>query len=381
MLYLPVAVALFMHRIAQGDPSVNRSPVQLNRSAQQADLSAELLAANSRLLAQRASAPRPSNGWMNALRHGITQPLANRPKPTVEPTLQTATTIKLNPTLALAMLQAQAESAGRVWLLCRALDVHGRGWLSIEELRNQLTSKQSKWRICGWRRLRQILQQGEGLFWQRQSADRLWLKSAKRVALGLKVDKLHGTPIALPIATLTKSIRSVRAHFYTSFHSNRSATPISRQTLATVTGVAERTQRDYDRLANTVVTSNIAIGARFSAENRQTESFARPAVFPFTDKLGKQGAINQRYIAWRLPNSYQSAHDQTIHGRQRKINRWLNSHTDLVKNRAQGNSGQTTYQQVFFDPMKKKITKPHFGRELFWRDPQTKLWHHQEQKN
>ena len=368
-MYLPVAVALFMHRIAQGDLCVNRSPVQLHQPDSQRAVSAEIRAANAYLWTRRTKRSKPVGGWLQPLHNGLKKPIPDCSS-NANPD-STSAGIKLYPSLAVGMLQGQQETAGRIWLLCRALDQKGQGWLSIEDLRTQLSDRQSKLRVCGWRRLRQILQKGKGIFWERDDDNRLWLKSAEKVAYALGIEKISGTPIMLPLTILTQNIRIVRAHLYSSFHSSRHSAPISRKTLTTITGVPERTQREYDRLSNTTIESNIAIGGVFSAEAQQTEHYTRPGVFHFTDKQGKQGTFNQCYLAWRLPNNYQSVHKTANRGRQRKINRWLHSHTDLVINRAQGNSVETSRQRIFFDnPALSTKSK----QEHYWRDHSINVW-------
>jgi hypothetical protein len=48
-----------------------------------------------------------------------------------------------------------------------------------------LTKKKSPHRVCGWRRLRQILAEGEDVFWARDRVGRLWIKGPARVAQAL----------------------------------------------------------------------------------------------------------------------------------------------------------------------------------------------------
>ena len=132
-----------------------------------------------------------------------------------------------------------------------------------EEIRERLTKKGSPLQVVGWRRLRQIFHQGEGVFWERDSHGRLWLRSALRIALELDCDRLKGKRVELPINALLGGIGTVRAHFYASFHSGRSTdNPISRDTLASITGLSSRTQRDYDRLAQVERQRNITVGPK-----------------------------------------------------------------------------------------------------------------------
>ena len=167
----------------------------------------------------------------------------------------------------------------------------------------------------------------------------MWLQSAGKVAAALGVDRLTGRPVALPVEALLGGIGRVRAHFYASFHSGRqdetsTARPISRTTLRQITHVPQRTQRLYERTAGIGVRSNIAVGERLTDQNIQERAWRHGrAVFAFNDRQGQQGPAGGRYVAWRLPNSYQGCHAQSPPGRQKKINRQI----DLVNLGAQGN--------------------------------------------
>ena len=91
------------------------------------------------------------------------------------------TTVKAYPSILNALLKQEQAAAGRVWLLCRHLDSDGRGWIDVTDLRQALTKRKaeggrrkaeissfilhpSSFPIFGWRRLRQILGQGKGVF-------------------------------------------------------------------------------------------------------------------------------------------------------------------------------------------------------------------------
>ncbi len=75
--------------------------------------------------------------------------------------------IKLQTSLALAMLRSGQTSSGQLWLLLRYLDDNGRGWLELADVRTRLMKKDSPTRLCGQRQLQSLVQQGNDLFWQR----------------------------------------------------------------------------------------------------------------------------------------------------------------------------------------------------------------------
>jgi hypothetical protein len=234
-------------------------------------------------------------------------------------------------------LKEEQAATYRVWLMCRHLDSSGRGWLDIQTIRQHLTVKESERRLFGWRRLRQIIGQGHGRFWNWDKQNgRLWLYGAARVAANLNVTRLTGKPVVLPDKAITSSMGEFKAHLYAAWHSGRKHNnPISRQTQATITSIPKRTQRHYCQVAGVERQSNIAIGGHYNPDSAKEAAWQRGrAVFEFVDTKGQQGKKNGRYLAWHLPNTYSSPHQQAAKGRMKKINRRLK---DLVNKGTQGN--------------------------------------------
>jgi hypothetical protein len=242
--------------------------------------------------------------------------------------------LKLYPSLALAMLRQGQVAAGRIWLLLRHLDEQGCGWIDVEHAREKLSGRDTPLRVCGWRQLRNLLRQGEGIFWQRQQS-RLWLRSTSKVAAALKVERFAGKPVLLPLAILTGTIGVVRAHFYATFHSGQaSERPIARQTLQRLGGICPHTQRDYEKRANVKTHSNFAIGARSTSAQAEEMAWQHGgACFQLTDHEGRQGKPGTIYLAWQLPNSYYGPHPKQGCAGQRRFNR------ELADLRIQGTTG------------------------------------------
>lgn len=397
-----------MNSIAQSDPDVNGSPVRRSGASDapatgrallsgatehsaESSFSSALQAANARLLRRRAMRPAisPAAGpaeilsqaataamlpahlsWGSAQMRRVSpppclsadlpplrivqQPRAEAPPANAAPE-PARPGLRAYPSLLTAFLQTGQAAVGRVWLLGRYLDRAGQGWLSVATVRAQLTG--GELRLCGWRRLRQLLRAGEGVFWQRDGRDRLWFYGAARLAAHLGVTRLVGRPISLPLDVVIGDIARWRAHCYTAFHSGRVrgaepyGAPISRASLARLTQVPARTQRHYERLTRLKRRSNLAVGGLAGADARQEHAWRYGrAHFILVDAHGRQGAAGVAYLAHRLPNQYAAGHaDQPI-GRRRKINRWLRCRaarrpadvsSDLVKTRERGNRSQT----------------------------------------
>ena len=278
----------------------------------------------------------PSSDWINSLFAQHSQ-LQSSQAPATDPTpTHSPETVPVYPSILTAVLKEHLEAAGRLYLLLYHLDSQGRGWLSVEQARNKLTDKSSRLRVCGWRRLRQLLRQGEDIFWRRDHQNRLWLRGPHKIAQKLGLERLEGSRIDLPLKALLGGIQAVRAHFYAAFHSGRrKSAPVSRECLKNITGLPERTQRAYDHLSATKRQHNMAIGPRYNKETAENQAWKRGrGMFRFVDSQGQQGAPKREYVAWHLPNSYTGPHSTRCKGRQKRINQRLNS---LVTRGMRGN--------------------------------------------
>ncbi len=371
------------------------------------NLSAQLRAANERLLTMRQQrTPRVTDqeihsaqecAAQHAVQHAVSintapQVATLRTRPPVQPSpqnqrprqpisldilpdapcvvTQKRTTIRVQPTLLAAMLREEMAAIGRIWLLCRHLDAQGRGWLDVTEVRTALTDKASPLRVCGWRRLRQLLQAGKGVLWERDDCGRLWLYGTTRVAANLDLAYLQGSAVELPIADLLQTIGGVRASFYACFHAGREALPISRDSLQTITGVAPRTQRDYDQQCEVARVTNFAI---LDTQDRELALWEHGrAAFAFTAPDG------DRRLQWarRLPNSYLAPYETSATDGTKPLNRQLRR--DLAKYGTQGNTSQSKRQErLYFTDGRHAAKQAHKQERLYLRERQkscTVIW-------
>ena len=287
------------------------------------------------------NAERADTSWWRSLVAERVETAVATSSQTVSPSPSPQESIKLYPTLALAMLREGQVAAGRIWLLLRHLDELGQGWGDVTEARAIFSDKQSPLRICGWRQLRKLLAAGEGIFWQRMG-ERLWLRSVSKVAAGLGIGRLEGKPVALPISILTEAMGTVRAHFYASFHSGRDGKrPIARQTLQQLSGICAHTQRDYEKRAQVQKQRNFVIGPKAGSAQAENVAWQQgSACFTVTDHQGQFGKPGVSYLAWQLPNSYCGPHAQQSRGGQKRLNR------ELVDLRIQGTAGNGRFMEA-----------------------------------
>ena len=313
---------------------------------------------------------------------------------------QTQQSIKAYPAILSAMLKHEQAAAGRVWLLCRHLDSDGRGWIVVDDLRRALTGKKKKaeggrrkaenssfiphpssFPVFGWRRLRQILGQGKGVFWDRDEKGRLWIFGAARVAANLGVERLQNRPIQLPVTALAGTMGQVRALFYAAFHAGRpEGQPISRATIAHVTGVPARTQFQYEETTGIVRRRNFTVTVGWGGDSAENAAYAHGnAVFQFIDHRGRHGKCGKRYVARQLPNSYTTTLQTCTRGRQRKVNARL---ADLVT-RGAGERPQKVFAKLFYrsgNAVARVLPDTHHRQRLFWLQPADStqafgMWH------
>ncbi len=258
--------------------------------------------------------------------------------------------VRVYPDLALAILRRKKAAPGRVWLLLRGHDAQGRGRVPAREAARLLAGDDSPLRVCGRRQLANLLAAGDGLFWDRapgrSGEEQLWLRGVARVAAALGVERLGGSPVAVPLAALTGTIGHFRAHLYASFHSGRQRPdrrtgrprargPISRSTLCKLSGVTSNSQRNYERRARVSRRPAIAVGPLAGAADEHEVAWRRGrALFHLRDDKGRYGRPGAVYLAWQLPNEYTGPHAPLPRGHQKRLNRAL---ADLFHNGMTGN--------------------------------------------
>ncbi len=280
-------------------------------------------------------------------------------------------TVRHYPDIGIAALNADMASIYRVWLACRYLDTDDKGWVAVDHARQMFTDNKSPLRLFGWRRMRQVMGKGNGRFWQWDKQNgRLWLFGVFRIVVHLKIAKLVHQPIALPLSAIVSGVGGFKAHSFGAWHSGRKhSNPISRQTQERLTGIPERTQRHYCRMARIERHRNFAIGTRYKSEDGKENAWRHGQTFEFVDKQGRIGKRNGRYVAWQMPNSYVGAHTQTAKGRMRKINSALK---DLVTKGAQGNDGKRVEKLYHADGGEAaRVVNRGTAVDAFWpmRDP------------
>ena len=238
-------------------------------------------------------------------------------------------TVRAYPSLLAAARRGGRVPLMRLYLLCKALDPDGSGVVSLGQVKQYYTLKDSPYRVFTPRRLRQVLGQGVGLFWDRHTDDRLWLRSPDKIAAGLGVDHIAGAPVALPVWPLLDGHHEAAAAFHAAWLTTRGddPNPISRQTITSITGACKSSQIAYDVTASIQARRNIGIVGNATKDQLQDAAWRYGHAFKFKDHAGRVGRRGWVYVAINLPSSYQSPYATLPKGRQRRINAALH---DLV---------------------------------------------------
>jgi hypothetical protein len=295
----------------------------------------------------------PTSPFERALFRRVFVPIA-APAPAPETPTETPTetpetrTVRIYQSIALAALQRNLAPAMRAYLLLRDLDRAGAGMIPAADLRAALADIG-----LTWRRGRQILRAGEGIFWTRDKRNRLFLHGPHRIAAALELERLTGQPALVDYSALAAGIAETKAAFLAAFHTGRDANPVTRATVRRLTGIPESTQRHYERIAE------IDKRANYALEEGDAPTGPAGRTFTYVDWVGNVGEQGAKYRAETLPNTFLSPLQRARTGRQRKANQRL----ALVKSKEPGNDSERRERLYYHDAGK-------MGK-AFNRDPHT----------
>lgn len=288
---------------------------------------------------------------------------------------------KVFPDIASKILKNNLTAPARVWLILKYIDANrgGSGCLILNDIQAILTDTASPWRICGSRQMRNLITQGDGVFWSRDD-DRLWLRAVAKVARSLQINRLTGYPVSVPTSVVLGSVADLRAHMYAVFHTGRrrSDMPIARDTITEITGVDKRTQRSYEKRTRMGVRENFCIGECVTSSTAEDQAWQQKGkgCFVLSDVHGEHGLPGKMYLAWQLPNSYNSGqHHRLPKGSLRRINRQLQS---LLHQGTAGNGISQERRSYYPDGKSAALAFGRDNKDSYWRKPgkeKKSRWH------
>jgi len=242
-------------------------------------------------------------------------------KPITYNSSQDSKRLKIYPDIMLAAARQENGGAVRLWFLAKNFNAGGCGAIPNKALRqyviNDLKVKRGVYDV--W--LARALHIG---IIQRQDTN---LKLAGYAAAGVIVgcDRL-GRGEYIPLEKFIKKgwLGYVWAAWIKS--NKLEDRPISRRTMRELSGIAERTQRLYDKQAGIKIQANYAKDTTRAGSKGMVEYINEHE----RDKIRSKAFLNNGEITWRLPNNYKTKHiEEAPRGRLGRIN---NQIKDLSNN-------------------------------------------------
>jgi len=182
----------------------------------------------------------------------------------------------------------------RLWLLLRALDLEGKGWIDYKEAQKAFLALG-----LSRRSFRDVLRKGESLWWTR-GPNRIFYASLEKVCFRLRV--LPGRPVVIPLDSLRK-LSTFKRILYASFFTRERT--ISRARLMELWGVSRTTLRRWERATGIRIQQNYARSSKPFSAGRS--SGRRLIVGSEEENGGPYWEVvldRKRYLAWQIPNSY-----------------------------------------------------------------------------
>lgn len=272
-------------------------------------------------------------------------------------------TVRIFPSMLLDLDELGFYAEARLHAVLRAIDAAGRGVLPIADLRTRLCESKSPEYLYGWRRLRQVLGKGEGIFWERQDwgkrGHHIHLKGRGRILahFGLTI---RGHELLIPLGQLLGRWTNGRgreaaskAAIYAAALTDRTK-PMSRKARENAYGLSRWRQWRYEDRRQVRRKTAIIIGASYSDQLLERIRRKQPGAFCFTDYRGKLGPAHGRYIAYAggvLTQAPKDAGDIVESSRNRKrLNAQAKNHAEASDHLwTNGAGGKERIMQVWYD--------------------------------
>jgi len=245
--------------------------------------------------------------------------------------------------VALAAMRSGQSSHYQLWLMLRLLDTQSRGWLETAVAAAAVCQPSSPNFLYQIPRFRQLVKEGDGRYWLKQNG-RLWMRSTANIAHELGINQLSGRFVFIEENIISGQTAVFRSYCFSAWLSNHE-NPLSQITIKGLTGIPERTQRRYCRMAGVTVQKNITIGPASKNADLHELSYRHGGVFSFTDYRGQCGPAYRNYYAWHLPASY---HVQCTRGSRKQQTRNNHKLADLAKAGTMGNGDNFHGSRLFF---------------------------------
>jgi hypothetical protein len=224
--------------------------------------------------------------------------------------------VKIYGSLCTAAISQRHDSSLRLWHLAKMIDEPGSGVVSDLALRDVISANIG----TSKRHVRRLLTRAQELGWltpiTRHHGEQVWLlASLERVSRSLGVTPSQG---ALIPAQQLRKLKTWRGAAWAAFLGGRPGKrhmPITRKTLARLSGIDERSQRNYQQSSRMITARrNIAIS-----------NYPVAMLEGIQDVQGRPAFKVGRCVGWQLPNSYTARVDLAPRGMARRISKKLSA--------------------------------------------------------
>ena len=204
-------------------------------------------------------------------------------------------------------------------------------------------------KIGTWRGIRQKLDHGAGLFWERyrdkrgRKTVRLFSRlNVLKALFGDDIDILRGDLVWMPLEDITGSLADFRAACFEAFLVGRKnpERPISKPAIRKSTGMSERAQWNYRQKRGIVAQANQAIIGPYSQDLRdKAANKYGSSVYKVTDWEGRNGKKGAELLARKIADCYKGMTLEKAEGGAKKsINKAITMNLYQVNNEAQVSS-------------------------------------------
>ena len=221
--------------------------------------------------------------------------------------------VKTYPELNREALRIGQDRELALWYLLRFLDKPGSGRVFLDRLTKVVTGKRRLWSQAN---LERRLARGEGRFWKvitTEHGQSIRYASLEAVCGALGVVP-HRDPVGVPLRAFRR-LAVTRAYLYAAWVKDRK---IGRGTIAELTGLSERAQRRYGKLAGIQQEKNLAV-----REYQRGDQLA-PGRWVARDRRGRL-----LYNA-RMVNTYTTELMTFARGQLRKVRKGLRGTVEAV---------------------------------------------------
>lgn len=231
-------------------------------------------------------------------------------RPATSSAVGSADVIRITPDIHTAAHKLKQDKAARLYLVVRTLDRPGSGSVPVAAIRERLEGGG----ILTWDSIRKTLAAGAGVFWDRvdgKAGDTIRPRRPARILEALGGVRPSLRPVDVPVDCLFGSIDEYRAVcIYGGFLAGRRKPndPISQAAIREATGLSERAQRRYCKIAGVTAVRTYRLepvaddpqAALWKASRGQRGR----AAYLHIDRRGLLGAPGAEYVAISSPNCY-----------------------------------------------------------------------------